>query len=193
MGCLWSWGSHRHGFKRYIGFTNATDAADAWLCGPSEFEGPCTPEHPCLWDVVSDPSERQEVAATNPKVVASLMARLTNLAKDFAPMNSTTVFPTGGSDFCKAAVARTHGGRQFCGPWYEMPDLLVQSTLVQSESTQCRGLGSSLPAQATNPDQCHWYSPCFGATGTARAVQRRDGLPSAGAPFSGGWLSRCWL
>eukprot|EP01043_Picozoa_sp_COSAG02_P053435 COSAG02_NODE_5897_length_3954_cov_1.799274_3_plen_781_part_00 len=128
LGCTWSWGFHKHGFTRYIGFTNATDAADAWLCGPSEFEGPCTPEHPCLWDVVSDPSERREVAAANPKVVARLMARLTELAKGFAPMNSTTVFPTGGSDFCKAAAARTHGGRQFCGPWYEMPNLPVQST-----------------------------------------------------------------
>ena len=45
------------------------DAADQWLCGPGEFEGPCTPERPCLWDVVADPSERREVAAANPKVV----------------------------------------------------------------------------------------------------------------------------
>ena len=69
----------------------------------------------CLWDVVADPGERREVAATNPKVVANLVARLAVLAKDFRPMSSTTV--TAGGDFCKAAASRTSDGRQFCGPW----------------------------------------------------------------------------
>ena len=69
----------------------------------------------CLWDVVADPGERREVAATNPKVVANLVARLAVLAKDFRPMSSTTV--AAGGDFCKAAASRASDGRQFCGPW----------------------------------------------------------------------------
>ena len=152
LGCSWSWGGHVHGLKhRYIGFTNATDAADAWLCGSSAIEGPCTPEHPCLWDVVTDPSEREEVAAANPTVVASLKARLAELAKDFQTVNSTMVFPTAGSDFCKAAAARTHDGRQFCGPWYEMPDG-VQQPETSSPARESKP-AAELPARVVGWDR----------------------------------------
>ena len=77
---------------------------------PAAGDGPrATPEQPCLWNVVTDPAERHEVAADNPKVVATLTARLAELSKGFAPdadFNQT-------GNFCEAAKGR--GG--FCGPW----------------------------------------------------------------------------
>lgn len=96
------------------GLTPVTSPVDKWLCGPAKKDGvgthgSCTPQQPCLWDVVADPAERQEVARSNPKVVATLTARLAELSKGFAPdadFNET-------GDFCAAAKLRNG----FCGPW----------------------------------------------------------------------------
>ena len=100
--------------ERFPGLTPVTSAVDKWLCGTAKKDGKgthgsCTPEQPCLWNVVTDPAERHEVAADNPKVVATLTARLAELSKGFAPdadFNQT-------GNFCEAAKGR--GG--FCGPW----------------------------------------------------------------------------
>ena len=100
--------------SKFPGLTPVTSTVDRWLCGPVERNGhgtlgSCTLEQPCLWNVVSDPSERHEVALRNPKLVATLKARLGELKQGFAPnadFNQTC-------NFCAAAKAR--GG--FCGPW----------------------------------------------------------------------------
>ena len=61
-----------------------TEAVDLWLCSD-----PCTPETPCLWDVEADPEERTEVAAQNPVVVQSMLARLRSLQASFTNGSSS--------------------------------------------------------------------------------------------------------
>ena len=102
------------------GLTPVTSSVDKWLCGPPKNDGhgthgSCTPQQPCLWDVVADPAERHEVAHSNPQVVATLTARLVELSKGFVPdadFNQT-------GNFCAAAKLR--GG--FCGPWVGRQEL----------------------------------------------------------------------
>jgi arylsulfatase A-like enzyme len=93
----------------FPGTIAVTDPDSVWLCGPNKTTGPCRPDSPCLWDVVGDPAERNEVAKANPDVVKRLVARLNVLTEGFAPDAMAT--ETG--NFCKAAASR--GG--WCGPW----------------------------------------------------------------------------
>ena len=100
--------------SRFPGLTPVTSSVDKWLCGPAKKDGrgtlgSCTPQQPCLWNLRSDPEERQEVAGENAEVVTTLKARLAELRRGFAPdadFNKT-------GNFCEAAKER--GG--FCGPW----------------------------------------------------------------------------
>ena len=82
-----------------------TSGVDLWLCSD-----PCTPDHPCLWNLATDPGEREEVSAKNPQVVASMKARLLELSSNFKQnppiMGSNDVF-------CQHVKER--GG--FLGPW----------------------------------------------------------------------------
>ena len=76
--------------------------------GPTS--GPCSAETPCLWDVDGDVSERHEVAAENPAVVAQMVERLRVLSAQFEvdpPLQGSN------DDFCAHVQAR--GG--FLGPW----------------------------------------------------------------------------
>ena len=102
--------------KRYPAMMVVTSPIDLWLCGPMKKDGKgtkgaCTDESPCLWNVVDDPQERDEVAEHNPTIVTQLRARLAELAKGFAvdaDFNQT-------GDFCAAAKKRNG----FCGPWVD--------------------------------------------------------------------------
>ena len=82
-----------------------TSVVDLWLCS-----NPCTPDNPCLWNLATDPGEREEVSAENPQVVASMKSRLLELSASFKynpPM-------MGSNDvFCQHVKER--GG--FLGPW----------------------------------------------------------------------------
>ena len=90
-----------------------TSAVDKWLCSV-----PCSLAHPCLFDVVADPGERNEVAGANPGAVARLLARLLDLQKNFS--NATTIKDNG--KFCDTLARRTvQGVGPFLGPWID-PD-----------------------------------------------------------------------
>ena len=45
----------------------------------------CSPQHPCLYDVLQDPSETHNVAASNPKVVAQMANVLSQFQRPYAP------------------------------------------------------------------------------------------------------------
>ena len=108
---------------------------DLWLCGPAKPDGKgthgsCTDDSPCLWNVVTDPQERHEVAASNPAVVASMKARLAELRKGFAPdadFNQT-------GDFCAAAKANNG----FCSPWVQTKT--DDTTCTSDEDCQLNGI-----------------------------------------------------
>jgi hypothetical protein len=85
-----------------------TSPIDLWLCST-----PCTPATPCLWDLEADPSERVEVAASNPTVAAALLAQLQLLQRSFR--NATSVVDNG--RFCEALKNRTFAVGSFLGPW----------------------------------------------------------------------------
>ena len=113
---------------------------DLWLCGPAKPDGKgthgsCTDDSPCLWNVVTDPQERHEVAASNPAVVASMKARLAELRKGFAPdadFNQT-------GDFCAAAKANNG----FCSPWVQTKtDDDTEASCTSDEDCQLNGICS---------------------------------------------------
>jgi arylsulfatase A-like enzyme len=100
---------------------------DAWLCSPQS----CSIKQPCLFDVVSDPGERHNLAANRSfaHVVASMMADLVAMNASVVPPYSA-VKDTGG-EMCKAFKARglaagaagtAAGGGvwPWFGPWYNM-------------------------------------------------------------------------
>ena len=92
-----------------------TEAVDLWLCSD-----PCTPETPCLWDVEADPEERTEVAAQNPAVVQSMLARLRSLQASFANGSSSGDLSDNGR-FCEVLNSTEVAGfGVFVAPW--MPD-----------------------------------------------------------------------
>eukprot|EP01052_Picozoa_sp_SAG31_P043686 SAG31_NODE_7358_length_1711_cov_1.196650_3_plen_270_part_00 len=76
---------------------------DRWLCSE-----PCSRTSPCLYDVVSDPEERRNVAAQNPSVVDAMRKRLQELRKRFfypgAPMKG---------DYCGTVQRNGY----WIGPW----------------------------------------------------------------------------
>ena len=85
---------------------DAKTEIDTWLCSV-----PCTPSHPCLFDLKHDPQERNNVAKDNPQVVAAMLARL-------AELNMTYISPTYPPDngkFCDKVEER--GG--YVGPWLD--------------------------------------------------------------------------
>jgi hypothetical protein len=65
----------------------------------------------------SDPTERTNVASSNPTVVASMQARLAELAKSF---NQNTPLQGNNTVFCTNAAARGGALGPFLGPW--IPD-----------------------------------------------------------------------
>ena len=89
---------------------------DVWLCSD-----PCTAEHPCLWDLETDPLERAEISQSQPAVVASMLARLRALQNSFA--NTTE----GGSGtlqdngrFCEVLnLTEVAGFGVFLAPWMQ--------------------------------------------------------------------------
>lgn len=76
----------------------------------------------CLFDVWSDPEERNDVAAAHPDIVAAMSAHLAELQKGFYSNSDS-----GGTDICPAgtgqcmcwAAANVHGG--FLGPYHTWP------------------------------------------------------------------------
>ena len=85
------------------------DPVDEWLCSD-----PCTPLHPCLWNVETDPEERQEVSSFHPDIVQSMLQRLKQLQAGFR--GATEVSDNG--KFCDAAKARARPGvGPVIGPW----------------------------------------------------------------------------
>ena len=81
------------------------DAEDRRLCSGNY----CTAAAPCLFDVVSDPGERHNLAPTEPTVVAAMQKRLAEIQKGFwsAPQMADN------GQFCP--TMRANGG--FYGPW----------------------------------------------------------------------------
>ena len=45
----------------------------------------CSPQHPCLYDVLQDPSETNNVAVSNPEVVAQMANMLAQFQRPYAP------------------------------------------------------------------------------------------------------------
>ena len=89
--------------------SNAATGVDAWLCG-----GQCSPQHPCLFDVVSDPEERNNLVAALPAVVARLDAILRNLRAAVVPPYRPV--PNTNGSMCRAFKERWDG---YFGPWYD--------------------------------------------------------------------------
>ena len=74
----------------------------------------------CLFDVRADESERDNVAAANPAIVAKLRARLAQLIPDFysnSDAGGTDLCPEGTHDCMCWAAENLHGG--FLGPWHQ--------------------------------------------------------------------------
>ena len=94
-----------------------TTKVDLWLCSD-----PCTDATPCLWDLQADPFERDEISASNPTVVASMLARLHELQKGFLGDNVTSSgMLTDNGRFCEVLNAtEVPGLGVFVAPW--MPD-----------------------------------------------------------------------
>tara|TARA_B110000208_G_scaffold60322_1_gene78553 strand:- start:267 stop:2114 length:1848 start_codon:yes stop_codon:yes gene_type:complete len=91
-----------------------SDPVDLWLCSAA-----CTDLTPCLWDVSEggDPYEREEVAAKNPDVVKTMLARLHELQAGFAA-NATSGTLVDNGKFCEVLLAtEVKGFGVFVGPW----------------------------------------------------------------------------
>eukprot|EP00040_Diaphanoeca_grandis_P015496 m.79144 g.79144 ORF g.79144 m.79144 type:complete len:284 (+) comp25184_c0_seq1:255-1106(+) len=83
------------------------DQMDNWLCS-----NPCTLDHPCLWNVESDPSERAEVSHQNSEIVSQMLARLKVLSQQFEDNP-----PIIGSNDLFCSHVQQRGG--FLGPWMD--------------------------------------------------------------------------
>jgi len=72
----------------------------------------------CLYDVVADPTEHFDVAGAHPDIVATLSARIAELAKGFYSNNDTLIddCPPGGKMPCACQAAITTWGGYF-GPY----------------------------------------------------------------------------
>eukprot|EP00049_Salpingoeca_infusionum_P001522 m.48939 g.48939 ORF g.48939 m.48939 type:complete len:549 (+) comp11071_c0_seq2:65-1711(+) len=67
----------------------------------------------CLFNVATDPHERNDVAAENPQLISQLIAKMANMSKSIFP------HPLGPKDPVCAQTAETkYGG--FYGPWLEL-------------------------------------------------------------------------
>lgn len=87
---------------------NVTTDVDHWLCS-----GACNVTHPCLFDVVVDPQERNNLAASNPYIVNELYAVLQayddQIIPKYQPVKSVN------NSMC-LAFQNQWGG--YLGPWY---------------------------------------------------------------------------
>jgi hypothetical protein len=93
-----------------------TAPIDLWLCSD-----PCTAKTPCLWDLESDPFERNEVSGANPAVVRSLLARLQVLQASFGTDAAESGTLVDNGEFCAVLNAtEVEGFGVFVAPW--MPD-----------------------------------------------------------------------
>jgi arylsulfatase I/J len=97
------------GGPQYPNSTTASDPIDAhsFVC----------PAQGCLFNVVEDPEEHQEVSAQHPDIVAAMSAELKKQA--------ATIWATSHKDdpACDAAAFAIHGG--FYGPWKELDTVQI--------------------------------------------------------------------
>ena len=76
----------------------------------------------CLFDVFLDPSESNDISAQHPDIVASMGARLSELAQGFysnSDTGGTDICPQGTRDCLCWAATNVHGG--FLGPFHTWP------------------------------------------------------------------------
>jgi hypothetical protein len=105
-------------------YPNASSPASPVDPGPTLI---CAAHGGCLFDVVADPTEHEDIAAQNPAIVAEMAARLAVLAKGFFTnsddFSATTVCPadTGNVTPCGCWAALNVWGGYF-GPWAWAPN-----------------------------------------------------------------------
>ena len=105
-------------------YPNASSPASPVDPGPTLI---CAAHGGCLFDVVADPTEHEDIAAQNPAIVADMAARLAVLAKGFFTnsddFSATTVCPadTGNVTPCGCWAALNVWGGYF-GPWAWAPN-----------------------------------------------------------------------
>jgi len=93
-----------------------TSAVDLWLCSD-----PCTDASPCLWDVVADPNELNEIAKSNPAVVSRMLSRLHALQANFSNGTGGSGELVDNGRFCEVLNSTEVAGfGVFVAPW--MPD-----------------------------------------------------------------------